>query len=86
MKKQLSILAIIAASILGFSGAIQAQETADTPAQDAPAQPKEAQVVEKSLADMWKAGGVTMYPLGLFAIFGTTLIIYNFIAIRKKKF
>ena len=86
MKKQLSILAIIAASILGFSGAIQAQETADTPAQDAPAQPKEAQVVEKSLADMWKAGGLTMYPLGLFAIFGTTLIIYNFIAIRKKKF
>ena len=86
MKKQLSILAIIAASILGFSGAIQAQETADTPAQDAPAQPKEAQVVEKSLADMWKAGGLTMYPLGLFAIFGTTLIVYNFIAIRKKKF
>ncbi len=86
MKKILSILAIIAASMFAFSAAIQAQETTDAPAEDAPAKPKEAQVVEKSLADMWRAGGWTMYPLGLAAIFGTTLIVYNFIAIRKKKF
>ncbi len=63
-----------------------AQESSDAPAADAPVKADQPQVKSKSLADYWRAGGITMYPLGLFAIFGTTLVVYNFIAIRKKKF
>ncbi|MFR6032076.1 MAG: hypothetical protein ACLUKN_02195 [Bacilli bacterium] len=61
-----------------------AQESSDAPAADAPVKADQPQVKSKSLADYWRAGGITMYPLGLFAIFGTTLIVYNFIAIRKE--
>ena len=74
----------IAAFLLAGAGVSFAQT--DAPAADAPAKPDEPKVVEKSFADMWRAGGVTMYPLGFFAIFGTTLVIYNAIVIRKKKF
>ncbi len=74
----------IAALLLAGAGVSFAQT--DAPASDAPAKPDQPKVVEKSFADIWRAGGVTMYPLGFFAIFGTTLVIYNFIAIRKKKF
>ena len=74
----------IAAFIFASAGISFAQNAA--PAADAPAKPDAPQVVEKSLADMWRAGGVTMYPLGFFAILATTLIIYNFIAVRKKRF
>ncbi len=84
MKRKLLSIMSIAALLLASAGLSFAQ--ADAPAADAPAKADAPQVVEKSLMDMWKAGGWTMYPLGLFAIFGTTLIIYNFIAIRKKKF
>ena len=83
-RKALAILAIGAMSV--FCGIATAQEAADAPAADAAAKAAQPNVQTKSIADLWRAGGVTMYPLGLFAIFGTTLIVYNFIAIRKKKF
>ncbi len=83
-RKILAILVTGAMSV--FCAAATAQEAADAPAADAQAKAAQPNVQTKSIADMWRAGGVTMYPLGLFAIFGTTLIIYNFIAIRKNKF
>ena len=82
-RKALSIISILA-FLFASSGLSFAQT--DAPASDAPAKADQPQVIEKSLMDMWNAGGWTMYPLGLFAIFGTTLIIYNAIAIRQKKF
>lgn len=85
-RKVLAILSILALAMFSFGGAAMAQESSDAPAADAPVKADQPQVKSKSLADYWRAGGITMYPLGLFAIFGTTLIVYNFIAIRKKKF
>ena len=85
-RKVLAILSILALAMFSFGGAAMAQESSDVPAADAPVKADQPQVKSKSLADYWRAGGITMYPLGLFAIFGTTLIVYNFIAIRKKKF
>ena len=82
-RKALSIISIFA-FLFASAGFTFAQ--ADAPEADAPAKADQPQVIEKSLMDMWNAGGWTMYPLGLFAIFGTTLIIYNAIAIRQKKF
>ncbi len=84
MKRKLLSIVSIATLLLASAGLSFAQT--DAPASDAPAKPDQPKVVEKSLMDLWRAGGMTMYPLGLFAIFGTTLIIYNFIAIRKNKF
>ncbi len=81
-RKILTILSVLA---MTFATHFAIAQDTDAPATDA-AQPAQPQVKEKSLADMWRAGGWTMYPLGLFAIFGTTLVIYNFIAVRKKKF
>ena len=37
---------------------------------------------EKSLIDMYKAGGWAMYPLTLLSISGFGLIVYNFMAVR----
>lgn len=82
-RKTLTVLSI-AAFVFASAGISFAQNAA--PAADAPAKPEAPQVVEKSLADMWRAGGVTMYPLAFFAMLATTLIIYNFIAVRKKRF
>jgi len=82
-RKLLSLISIMA--LLFASAGISFAQT-DAPAEDAPAKADQPQVIEKSLMDMWNAGGWTMYPLGLFAIFGTTLIIYNAISIRQKKF
>ena len=82
-KRLLTLLSILA---MAFTAQFAFAQAADTPAGDAPAKPDQPKVVEKSLADMWRAGGWTMYPLGFFGIFGTTLIVYNFIVIRKKKF
>lgn len=84
MKKRLLILLSILA--MAFTAQFAFAQAADAPAGDSPAKPDQPKVVEKSLADMWRAGGWTMYPLGFFGIFGTTLIVYNFIVIRKKKF
>lgn len=83
MKRKLLTVFSVAALVFASAGISFAQ--ADAPAADA-AKPAEPQVASKSLADMWKAGGMTMYPLGLFAIFATTLVIYNAIALRKSKF
>ena len=63
----LSIAALIFASA-GVSLAQNAAPAADAPAADAPAKPDAPKVAEKSIADMWRAGGITMYPLGFFAI------------------
>ena len=82
-RKTLTVLSI-AAFVFASAGISFAQNAA--PAADAPAKPDAPQVVEKSLADMWRAGGATMYPLAFFAMLATTLIIYNFIAVRKKRF
>ena len=84
MKRKALTVMSIAALIFASAGISFAQNAA--PAADAPAKPDAPKVAEKSIADMWRAGGITMYPLGFFAILATTLIIYNFIAIRKKKF
>lgn len=84
MKRKALTVMSIAALIFVSAGISFAQNAA--PAADAPAKPDAPKVAEKSIADMWRAGGITMYPLGFFAILATTLIIYNFIAIRKKKF
>lgn len=81
-RKILTILSVIA---LTFAAQFAFAQDTDAPAADS-TKPDQPQVKEKSLADMWRAGGWTMYPLGLFAIFGTTLVVYNFIAVRKKKF
>ena len=85
-RKVLAILSILALAMFSFGGAAMAQESSDAPAADAPVKADQPQVKSNSRADYWRAGGITMYPLGLFAIFGTTLVVYNFIAIRKKKF
>ena len=82
-RKLLSLISIMA--LLSASAGLSFAQT-DAPAEDAPVKADQPQVIEKSLMDMWNAGGWTMYPLGLFAIFGTTLIIYNAISIRQKKF
>ena len=39
---------------------------------------------EKSLIDMYKAGGWAMYPLTLLSIGGFGLIVYNFMAVRPQ--
>ncbi len=39
---------------------------------------------EKSLIDMYKAGGWAMYPLTLLSIGGFGLIVYNFLAVRPE--
>lgn len=82
-KRLLTLLSILA---MAFTAQFAFAQAADAPAGDAPAKPDQPKVVEKSLTDMWRAGGWTMYPLGFFGIFGTTLIVYNFIVVRKKKF
>ena len=91
-RKYIAIWAFAALSVLGFQGVTYAQQeaqasaaaaAADTPEESA--KPKQV-VAEKSLADMWRAGGVTMYPLGLCAILATALIVYNFINVRRKVF
>jgi len=55
-----------------------APETGDAAAEEAPAGG------EKSLIDMYKAGGWAMYPLTLLSIGGFGLIVYNFIAVRPE--
>ena len=37
---------------------------------------------EKSLIDMYKAGGWAMYPLSFLSVLGLGLIVYNFIAVK----
>ena len=80
-RKALSIMSI---AVLLLAGAGVSFAQADAPAADAPKKPDAPQVVEKSFADIWRAGGWTMYPLGFFGIFATTLIVYNAIALRKS--
>ena len=80
---------LIAGLIFAWAGVSFGQKggpAADAPAADAPAKPDAPKVAENSIADMWRAGGITMYPLGFFAILTTTLVLFNFIAIRRKKF
>lgn len=85
MKSKLFTILIIAGmTMMGLSA--QAQDAANAPAADAN-KPKEVQkVAGKTLGDMWRAGGITMYPLGFCAIAGVALIIVNFISLRPVKF
>ena len=39
---------------------------------------------EKSILDMYKAGGWAMYPLTLLSVAGFGLIVYNFLAVRRE--
>lgn len=50
---------------------VETEETAEEPAGG-----------EKSLIDMFNAGGWAMYPLGLLSIGGFGLIVYNFMAVK----
>ena len=91
--KLLKVLAIAAVSAFGF-GIAYAQEAAPAPeaanqtaadvAKKKPGEPEK--IAGKSLMDMWKAGGMTMYPLALCAIACISLVIVNSISIRSKKF
>jgi len=64
---------------------LSAQDAAQTETSDeAVAAELEAAAQEKSLIDMYKAGGWAMYPLTLLSIGGFGLIIYNFMAIRPE--
>ena len=90
--KLLKVLAIAAVSILGFGiataqQAAPAPETANATAADAAQKPGGTEkIAGKSLMDMWRAGGMTMYPLALCAIACISLAIVNGIQIRAKKF
>ncbi|WP_269526397.1 MotA/TolQ/ExbB proton channel family protein [Coraliomargarita parva] len=79
------VIALIAgASQWMLTQSLQAQ-TEDEAAQtevatdEAAAAPKGG---DKSLIDMFKAGGWAMYPLGLLSISGFGLIVYNFMAVK----
>lgn len=94
--KLLTVLVIAAMSVFGFGVSAYAQEAAapaenaaaaaDAPASEAGKAQETQKIAGKSLMDMWKAGGMTMYPLGFCAIAGMALAIVNFISIRPVKF
>lgn len=85
MKSKLfTVLTIAAMSLIGLSA--QAQEAANAPAAEANKPQQVQKVAGKTLGDMWRAGGITMYPLGFCAVAGIALIIVNFISIRPVKF
>jgi biopolymer transport protein ExbB len=74
----LSIVAAIFCSFL-FVGTAYSQEVEEV---------VEETVTEssgRSLMDMIRVGGLTMYPLGLLSIGALGLIVYNFITVRPKK-
>lgn len=62
----------------------QSLQAQDAPAAEAAAEGEAAGPVqgEKSLIDMFKAGGWAMYPLTLLSISGFGLIVYNFMAVK----
>jgi biopolymer transport protein ExbB len=60
---------------------LHAQDTAVT-TEEADEEAAEPAGGEKSLLDMFKAGGWAMYPLGLLSIGGFGLIVYNFMAVK----
>lgn len=59
---------------------LSAQDTTEETAEEA----VEPAGGEKSLIDMYKAGGWAMYPLTLLSIGGFGLIVYNFMAVRPE--
>jgi biopolymer transport protein ExbB len=63
-----------------------AQDTEETEVSTVVAEGEEAESAdqEKSLIDMYKAGGWAMYPLTLLSIGGFGLIVYNFMAVRPE--
>ncbi len=85
MKKILPLITI-AASALAFTQFAAAQDNAAEAPAAAKADKPTTVATEKTIADMWEAGGITMYPLGFMAVMGITLVIFNFIKIRKDKF
>lgn len=75
-------------AIAVFAIATQWVLTQPLNAQDGTANAAEEEVEpaggEKSLIDMYKAGGWAMYPLTLLSIGGFGLIVYNFMAVRPE--
>lgn len=72
-----------------FAVATQWMITQPLSAQDATEEAAAEEAVEpaggeKSLIDMYKAGGWAMYPLTLLSIGGFGLIVYNFMAVRPE--
>lgn len=61
---------------------LHAQDAAATTEEVAAEDADEPAGGEKSLIDMFKAGGWAMYPLGLLSIGGFGLIVYNFMAVK----
>ena len=94
MKRKLITLTILAAmSAFGFAVSASAQDAnnaapaaADAPANAAAAGDKSKVVKAKTLGDMWRAGGMTMYPLAFCAKACLSLAIVNGMSIRSVKF
>lgn len=88
MKRKLfSVMILAAMSAFGFAVSASAQEAA--PAADAAAaqtDKKSKEVKEKTLGDMWNAGGWTMYPLAFCGIACISLAVVNALSIRTVKF
>lgn len=59
---------------------LQAQDAAEPAAEEEVEEATGKQ--EKSLIDMYKAGGWAMYPLTFFSVAGFGLIVYNFMAVK----
>jgi Biopolymer transport proteins len=82
-----SIFAIAAFAVCSqwlITVSAQAQDEADATV-EASVEPAETAAPaggEKSLIDMFKAGGWAMYPLTLLSISGFGLIVYNFMAVK----
>jgi len=74
-------IALIAAVTLVITQDLRAQDEVATEV-DEVAEEVAPAGGEKSLLDMFKAGGWAMYPLGLLSIGGFGLIVYNFMAVK----
>lgn len=78
----ITLIAVCAQSVISSSAFAQETEvTADGATEEVAETPPEGG--EKSLLDMFKAGGLAMYPLALLSISGFGLIIYNFLAVKE---
>lgn len=80
-----AITLLVAAGLSTMTLSLQAQTADDTTIEATDEETAAAEApteVEKSLLDMFKAGGLAMYPLGILSISGFGLIVYNFMAVK----
>lgn len=93
----MAALAVCAAAFITTPAYAQADAPADAPAAaealitttteaSAEAGLPDEIAKDKTLLDLFAAGGWAMYPLALMSILGLALIIYNAMAIRPKRF